>query len=490
MKGIATIEILIALALGVVMLTGATLVSFGGQTAGLDTGLDNHGLFRAGTQISDAVASTTADWFADPLPWGGDLFYSQGNTVTGISPCINSITATTTWTSEKSRGLGILFETFVGSTEAVDALGGDCDPFPPGEWDDPASLVSVNINGQSDATDIDVNDYMVYLTTNPNAPNKDDFFIFEFDPVAVALIPQGVLDVDTSEDEGLMAVDVAGSYAFVAAASTTAQFQVIDVSDPFDPERVASLQLEDVDSSGSFPEGWSIYYYNDRVYVGTRETAGPEFHVIDVGNPLSPFEVGNGLELTTSVYGIFVSGSYAYLATSDNDSELCIVNISDPTDTDIFEDCEDVAGAANMKYNSASDQNGGGMYVLGDRVYLGLSRGQFDTASPHDFYVLNAADLANITLLDSADLGINGNTTNEGIIVRGGLAFIALDDPNTGLQIWDISNPVDIELHSTCTAINFSENTTGIDMDGDYLFTSNGSNAEIRVIYDQPSTCP
>ncbi|OGG71481.1 hypothetical protein A3A35_03095 [Candidatus Kaiserbacteria bacterium RIFCSPLOWO2_01_FULL_51_21] len=491
-RGIATLELLIAMAIGVVFISGATIISFGAQTAGLDTALTNTGLYKMVSQVEDAIASTTADWSAVATPWRSDSFYSETNTLSDISPCIKHVASGNSWQSENYRGQGIGLRTLVANVAEAVALGGDCDPIPPGEWDDPASLVTTNISGQSDATDIDANGDFVYLVTNPNASNKKDFFIFEFDSVAVMLTQRGELDIDIDGAEGLLAVDVAGNYAYAASASTTAQFMVIDVSNPVNPILTAKWQLAGVDPFGSFPQGISVYYRNGRVYIGTRETAGPELHVFDVSdpNPANWAEIGGGLELTTSVYDIFVHGDYAYLATSDNQSELCIVNVSDLTDPLLFRDCEDVPGATNMKFNTSSDQNGGGIYVLGDRVYLGLSRGQFDAAPPHDFYVLNIADQANVTLFDSANLGISGNTDNEGIVVRGNIAFIALDNPTNGLQVWNVLDPFDIKLQSTCSALNFAENTTGIDMDSNFVFLSNGSNAEIRVIYDQSTTCP
>src|SRR3990167_6244180 len=61
-RGAATIELLIALAVGVIFITGATLVSFGAQTAGLDTGLTNEGQKLAEVGTADTVSSVAAAW--------------------------------------------------------------------------------------------------------------------------------------------------------------------------------------------------------------------------------------------------------------------------------------------------------------------------------------------------------------------------------------------------------------------------------------------
>ncbi|MBI2474282.1 MAG: hypothetical protein HYV68_01135, partial [Candidatus Taylorbacteria bacterium] len=61
-KGAATIELLIALAVGVIFITGAALVSFGAQTAGLDTSLTKRGLDIGSNGINDRVAAVSVGW--------------------------------------------------------------------------------------------------------------------------------------------------------------------------------------------------------------------------------------------------------------------------------------------------------------------------------------------------------------------------------------------------------------------------------------------
>jgi len=74
---------------------------------------------------------------------------------------------------------------------------------------------------------------------------------------------------------------------------------------------------------------------------------------------------------------------------------------------------------------------------------------------------------------------------------------------NVGLQIFNVSEPSNPTPPSECASVNYSENASGLDawvytfdMDGDgedenvgFVFTSNFSNDEIRVIHDQPGAC-
>ncbi len=485
-RGSATIEILIAFAIMIIILSGVMAVAFGGQTAGLDINLTGGGLSAMQTFFGDSVASSSEDWLgftSKDLPG----FYDLSRTVENTSPCVKLIDSDTQWNTTGSRTPSVGIVGLVVNVPEALKFGGDCDPFPPDEWKNPKTVdIPSGILKGAKANDIDVKNNYIYVTADQNAKNKPDLFIYKFNPTTKAISFVSELDIYPADKEGLTGVDVAGNYAFVITASTTAQLQVVDVSNPLAPAVVvaAKRQLKNVDPAGDVPQGRSIYYYNNHLYIGTGETATAEFHVFDVTTPTNPTEIGNGLNLFTNVNDIVVSGNYAYLATSDNSSELCIINISDPTNTTLFRDCE----TTGLYYDTAGDQDAGGVFISGDKAYLSLSRGNSDVESLADLYVLNVTNPASITFLGSKNLGINKNTDSAGVVVQWPLAFVGLDDPNTGLQIWNISNPDDIVLPSDCPPKNFAENTTGMDKNNKFIFTSNVSSKEITIIYDDTTT--
>src|SRR3990167_1958741 len=59
---IATLELLIAFALAVTLLVGATLVSFGGQSASLDVALGGQGMATTTNFQQASVLGAFADW--------------------------------------------------------------------------------------------------------------------------------------------------------------------------------------------------------------------------------------------------------------------------------------------------------------------------------------------------------------------------------------------------------------------------------------------
>jgi hypothetical protein len=130
------------------------------------------------------------------------------------------------------------------------------------------------------------------------------------------------------------------------------------------------------------------------------------------------------------------------------------------------------------------------VYILGNKLFFGRERA---AGSRPDFYVLDISNPATPQYLGSRNLGMStgGGPANPrvvGIAVRGNLAFVGMDDPNFGFKLIDLTYP-SLPYHSTCTSLNISENSTGMDMENDHLFITSASNDEIRIIEDQDSIC-
>jgi len=375
------------------------------------------------------------------------------------------------------RNLSTDLVTLVASLDASLALGNDCDTEEPSAWDSPGTYDSVDLTPHGNkGTDVDVikrdGDTYALLTSDATSIAKNDFWVIDaIDPENVSILSY------INVGENLNVVDSSGDYAFVGGASTTAQFQVIDISNLGSPSVIAVEQLIGVDPGGSYPEAVSIYYHNDRVYVGTKETAGPEFHIFNVSNPSNPIHEGS-LELFHNVNDIVVRGDYAYLATSDNTGELMVIDISDPS----FLEHPDITG---MKFDATGNYDGTALYVLGNTVYLGRER----AVAAHDFYIIDASDLDNITSVGSQDIELNPNTEIVAIVIRGDLAFLVTTDSTAGFQVWNIGDTSDIHLASACSVYNYSEKATGFDFVDNIGFVANESNDALRVIYDTPDIC-
>jgi len=477
-KGSGILEVLLAIAILTLGISAATMLTFASQSLELDTETSQEALQMAKEYLEDARAESRGDFLAVEsfLPVTEDI-YERSLIVFDETVCRKSVTSRVTWEVSPGRPQEIELASVLSDILGSLALGGDCDTLPAGDWDNPLTAASLNIDGQSGATDIDIQNNLIYLTTNPSAMNKDDFFVYEFNPITLTLTYLDALDVSV----GLNAVDVAGNYAYLANASTTStassdELIIVDVSDPDNLSVVSSLTLGITPNCPSFCPGGaqSIYYLNNRVYVGTHRIGGNEFYIIDVNNPASPAIIGSA-NVNHNINSIIVRGNYANMATSDDAGELLIYNVGSPA-TITF----------TGRFNAIGNEDGRALELLGNKIYLGRQR---TPAARNDFYIL---DVSNPTLpaeLGSRNLGLNPNTATVDIRARGNLAFLAIDDPTIGFKILNISDVTNIVDHSVCTSLNFSENTTAIDMEDGYVFTAHRSNAELRVIRDQSTQC-
>lgn len=472
-KGIGTIEVLISLMVIVSAITAVMLVVAGNQDIKLDDDVSNVALYRAGEIISKARTAGEVDFNSVVSSSSLNSIFTDSLKVSDISACRKDITASISWEIRPGRYQNVSLTSSLVSHEEAQALGLDCELSPPvGEWQiecPPQYGYDFNPGGLS-ASGIDFfrkgNDKYVAMTSNKGSSEKDDFWIIEVtDKTAITKISS------INVSDALNDVDGFGDYAFVANDEATNQLIVIDMSDLYNPVDVASVSLPGV--GGAEPEGRQIYYYDNKVYIGTRLTAGPEFHIFDVSDPTNPVHLGSR-ELNHSVRKIIVRDSYAYLATSGNSDELIILDVSNPAS--ILPFFPGVGNPEAMNYDAPGNQDGMSLYLLSNKLYLGRERG---TGANHDFLVLDVQDPNNVTLLGSTLLNLNPNTAVTGIIVSGDLAFVVTSDQGEGFMILDIEDSQNIIKLDSC---NYSEKAIDIDFDGEYSYAANESNSGLRII--------
>lgn len=494
-KGSSTLEILIAFAIFTITFAGIIILVFGSQTSALYARLNNEALYKTTRVLEDARRTAQQNFLSlisDVTPTPEDI-YQKMLTVTDLTTCRKHATSTFTWQVDFGRpqyvSLGTDFVDIVGAA----AQGSDCVDSPPdGTWTNPLTFASRDIVPPgSPASDIDVAGKIIYLTGGLTGPtSRSDFFILDARNMIFGNGNSIVIRSDISTGDGLMAVDVASTsptkaYAFVAndEDATTNQLQVIDVSNISLPVLAAQATLPNVTGScpSACPGGRSINYYNNTVYMGIHYIVGPvnkEFHVYDVSTPTTPawrgsYNVDHNVN-KISVRDQMIGGlpkRIAYLATSADDKELIVLDVTSP-------------GSISElgSYNADGDEDARSLYVIGNKLYLGRDR---TPSGRPDFLVIDISTPGSPTLLGSKQLGLNSGAFVSGIRVSDRFGFLALNDPNDGFQVYNVSNPGSMSRIST---FNFSQKTTGIDFDGTYVYTSNESNDALRVIYQTQCT--
>lgn len=461
------------MAIVIIVLSAVILVSFGNQTALADSQSSAEALARAQAALECAQAQARKDFklvavsvLQENCPaLASDSFYTVTVAVTQTDYAVRQITTTVAWQAEYGRTLSVQLSTLVANFE--NAIGGDtCSSNLVGNWSMPlvangvtdfAQLVGDSA-GTYPLTDVDAYQGKVYVTVNNTSANTaETFFVFDAtNPLNPTLVSK--IDNDIAQAAGLKAVQTDGHYAYVASGRgipstsdpTFGQLHIIDVS--VNPVQVVkTLKISGVTGTSGQGVGNSLFYKDGYVYLGLTKTgSGPEFHIIDVHNPLNPFLVG-GYSVGNDVNAIFVKGRYVYLATP-NDEEFTILDVGNPSSP------QRVGG-----FNAPGGEPGLSLALVGDEAYVGRAY-----SSDGELYVLNVASPAAVAELGHQDIGSDNQASAKGLLVRDNLAFVTTSE---SLRIWDVATAGSMAERAVVPLPNSGDTLdTTLDCEDNYLF--------------------
>ncbi len=468
---------MIAFALMSLVFAGVILAHFGSAYWAIAAQTNSEGLYKAKTRIEELRAVVKKDFrlassssmarISDTACDAGGLCYYLTTKVDDLSPCSKYVTAEIDWqvpgypTTTTS-----LFTNLTDTGEAIN-LGGDCPlTTPAGAWGSITQSVSFDVSGAV-PTGIDTLGGISYISSSASpyfAAAKSTGFI-SFANSFAPMDPLNAIEVARDLSTGR-------TYGYAAIASTTVGFEVLDLTDSNSPSSVAKLALSGVDKNGSYPQGWRLAYYDRKVYIATRETTGPEFHIIDVSNPGNPVEVGSR-ELNTSVYGMVVrdvkQGStlkrLAFLATTNNTKEFMALDVTTPSSI------TELAGAATDLPGSYESRS---IFLAGNTVYVGRV-----SNTGAELYALNASNIygatSGLTTISSKEIG------GDVLSVRVAEPYVFLATTKSGGQVQVLSESSGVFGASVAT-YNVSGLLGGLDTEGDSVYVAVQSTPRLRVL--------
>jgi hypothetical protein len=476
-RGFSTLEMLVAMTIIVLVLSAVLLLSFGNQSLLADSAGNIEALSLAGASLDTQEALARKDFNlvmpTSTLQAVGPITYQETVGVQTQSDFLTKkVTATVAWAGEYNRAQHVTLSVYI--TNFDNALSAStCNTELTGNWSAPliantvqnfAQLVG-DSTGTYTLTGLDAYNGRLYVTASNSSYGKETFFIFTTATVNPTLL--GKIDNDTA-NTGLAALVVAsstaGSYAYVASASSFArgQLQILDVSNAANPRVLSTYKIptSTVPSAGL---GNAIFYKDGYAYVGLTKTSagGSEFNIIDVHNPQSPLWVG-GYSVGNDINSIYVQGSYAYLA-SPNAKNIIVLDVSNKT-SPVF------VGS----YTPAGGSNGERVLVVGDTIYLGRTYGT------NELYLLNAATPASITSLGSKDIGTGSATSINGIVVRSNIAFLLT---NTQLVLYNVGNPAAITAYATPLILPNASSGAALDCEGNTLYAASNDATKHGYVY-------
>ncbi len=468
-KGFSTVELMIAFALMSLVFGGVILADFSASYWAIAAETSNEGLYKAKTRLEELRAvvkkdfrlasSSPATKVLDTSCNSGSLCYFVQTIVSDLSPCSKYVQAQVDWQVQNyPTTTTSLFTNLTDTGEAIN-LGGDCPLIAPqGAWSSMVASTTFPSSVAGTPKSIDMLGGVMYMGTDASpyfrilAPAGAVAFTNSF-----ALL-DAVNAVDTARD-----IATGRTYAYLAMASTSRQLAVVDVTDMYKPVQVASIQLANV--SGATSDGWRVAYYEQKVYITTRDSAGNELHILDASNPAAPVELAS-LDLSTSVYSFVVRGQYIngaikrymFAADSLDSGEVKIIDVTNAASPALATTLDLPDTGCSLVSNQP---DGTSAFVSGNTLYVGREHSSVSCPSLPNVYAIDISNplapvITSSAVSNSSDGGIIGlrvsgdfvflmtsTNANPGV---GGLLDIegdyvyAAKNITKNIQVWKVSN--------------------------------------------------
>ena len=376
-NGFSTLELLIALAILVTVIVGAVDANIYLQYWRLTTTAVPEALQVATTRLIDIQQLVLKDFQSivsgsTPSECATSAFcYYTDVQVDDISPCAKNITVASSWKiGVRYPTSSVVYHSKVIAMNELVAWYGDCRlTTPAGNWalNTPSLFTRTNYPAQF-TSDIDVFEHSAYIVAS-SAPQLRIYREPAYSGESLIMVGSS-----TILGNRVNAIDVVRNmttgrlYAYIMQHTPTEQLVVLDVTKSEHPTVVSVRTLSGVFSDGSFPQGWRVLAYGDRLYVVTRETAGPELHIFNIAIPDTPTEItGAVINLGRTVNDMAIHEQkinnqikrYLILAASAATKELTIIDVTEDLPRVVV--TVDLPGTADASSLS----------VVGKNVYLG-----------------------------------------------------------------------------------------------------------------------
>lgn len=294
-RGSLLIELCIAVALYSIIFSSLMLALFSKYDFVQDLVQRKHALFEA----QEHMASTTINY---------------------ITPCVAIASSSVSWHSS-TKEKTISFSKYISDVDYARAIDGDCGGTLPKmslSTSSPVSLKTFPLVGSSTALDV-IND-TIFITANTNGTST--LYIYSVTPDSILKLLSSI-----ELQQSVTALDATQNKLFVAMQGTGNQCAIIDISNLNSPYVVGYYTLPNV--AGEYPGATSIFYYDNKIFVGTHRTAGREFHIFDTHG--SEARWLGSLEVNHNINALSIRENYAYLATSGNTKDFIVVDIKNPS---------------------------------------------------------------------------------------------------------------------------------------------------------------
>lgn len=330
------------------------------------------------------------------------------------------------------------------------------EPLLAGNWNSPRTLGSINLGPGNQPTSLFVRNKIVYMTAQASSADKPDFFVID---ATNGMSPQVVGQINTSQ--ALNDLDIKDNLAYVANQDGTNHLQIINISQNNNPYLISSYRL-----AGNISPALSIAVTGTVAIVGTKNDAGPEIYFVNVANPSTPLVLST-LEVGGDINRIHIKGARAYLATSHDDKEVLVVDISNPTNPSI---------TATLNLPNTNDAMAIYLNHQDNRMYI--TRKANSAVNSPEINVYNIANPDFPTLLGSKEFANDINA----VYAADHLMFIGSTYSSEEFQVFNVTNPANIEYW---VGLNFPQMGMDMTFEDNIIYTAVRSNDGLRIITSQ-----
>jgi len=360
-------------------------------------------------------------------------------------------------------------------------------------------IQDMNRGGSANVLDAPRSVYISGKYAYVTSDNNDSLTIIDIsdptNPLEVGNITDSGKGGTATALDGAWDVHVSGKYAYVTSFNDDS-LTIIDVSDPSSPEEIGYvLDTESPESGGNAtildgPRG--LYVSGKYAYVTSSNDDG--LSIIDVSDPTNPTEVGFVMDTESpesggtatvldTAFDVYVSGKYAYV-TSNSDRGLSVIDVSDPTNPTEVAFIQDTESGGSATVLDGAQ----GVYVSGKYAYV--------VSSLDDgLSIINISNLANVTEVGFIQDTESGGTATalDGatyVHVSGKYAYVTSENDD-GLSVIDVSDPTSpvevgyilgtesAESGGIATVLN---NPYGLYVSGKYAYVVSISNDGLSII--------
>ncbi len=309
----------------------------------------------------------------------------------------------------------------------------------------------VDIGSGNPSTDLEIRNDIVYLTADSTVSAAPDFFIIDAKNPSN---PSVISSLNTGP--GLVAIDIAGPYAFLAQASTVNQLQIVDIHNRSSPQLISQIKLPLPTPTTTASFASSIFYSRGFVYLGTAKWNGAEFSIVDVSDIHSPFVVGQ-FETNTLINDIYVRGDKAYLAASD-EKQMRVLDIVDKSHPILIN---------SLSPTGWQTQEGKTLDYFEGQLGFGRTVGGFNVITNHEAFLFGTS-----STLTSKD--IPGGL--YGFIVRPQNIFMLTHSPGKEFQVFDST------LQTKVFEMSLGNFPVKMACDKDNIYFATGDNRGVSIL--------